>query len=635
MGAGPNGEKTMSRSSKKKGSPKRIIGTLLIFFALAGSIYFLITLLPESSPADMDISVLLVENDFSTSAKRQIHEAYRSVLEEEGIPFRISRPDELLSLSAQRVAETCPAIIFPDALAQILPRDITFWVTEYLRYGGSVAIVFDAGTKHFKNRFLKKTVFADLLGLNYLLYSNLENPDEAYLNAYIRFTDAESAQAFQYPPGKVDEENFVCGYSYGKLIYPVSRVQTEAGFSTADVRAEALAENGETFPVLVDKTKFGSHLLYVNLPLGHLKSRSDDLPMRAILRAFLFDLVHIPHLVNTPQGLGGLVFNWHIDWSEDWRALRFLIDGHFFPPGLRFSLHNTAGPFTDRPGDGLGFDACGRGRPLLKKVLPHGTLGSHGGWGHNWFASHIADGSFSEEQIETYVRKNNDCLESISGYPVTEYSAPNGLHPQPMMTRILERNGIEAYYYTGDSGSAPNRTFYEGEMVSERIIAFPVLPFGRNASFFEIKRAEIPPKALQEWFSSLIHFLIRTRSIRLIYSHPYDVEPYYPQEVKAFLLNLAAAVREKKMTMKPMTDYARFLQRFLKTATRFRSRSGGLDIEVRNPEGLQEITIAVPGDMKPAASISGVSTSRNEFYTYIHIQEHAQYKAISLSRDHR
>lgn len=625
----------MSRRSDKKGSLKKIIGIVLVFCAVTGSIFYLMTLLPEDSPTDKDITVLLVENDFSTSANRQIHEAYQSVLEEEGIPFRITRPDELLSLPARRVAETCPAIIFPDTLAQILPRDITFWVTEYLRYGGDVAIVFDAGTKHFKNRFLKQTVFSDLLGLNYLLYSTIENPNEAYLNAYIRFSDAGCAQAFQIPPGKVDEENFLCGYSYGKLIYPVSRVWTDPGFSAADVKAEAVAENGDTFPVLVDQTKFGSHLLYVNLPLGQLKSRSDDLPLRAIMRAFLFDKVRVPHLVNTPEGLGGLVFNWHIDWSEDWRALRFLIDGHFFPRGLRFSLHNTAGPFTDRPGDGLGFDACGRGRSLLKEVLPYGTLGSHGGWGHNWFASRIADGSFSEEQIETYVRKNNECLENVSGYPVTEYSAPNGLHPQPMMTRILERNGIEAYYYTGDSGSAPNRTFYQGEMVSDRLIAFPVLPFGKNASFFEINRAKIPAEALREWFDSLIRYLVGNRSIRLVYSHPYDVEPYYPREVKRFLLNLAAVVNEKKLTMRPMTEYARFLMRFLKTGVRFRFHSGGLIVEVKNPDGLQEITIAVPGKMELSAPVKGVSISRDEFYSYIHIQEHVEKKTIPLSRDLR
>jgi len=625
----------MSGRSGQKGAAKRAIKVALVVCALVSAIYYLITLLPKSSPTDQDITILLVENEFSTTVRKQIHDAYRSVLEEEGVPFRVTRPDELLSLPARQVAESCPAIVFPDTLAQILPRDITFWVTEYLRCGGNVAIVFDAGTRHFKNRFLKKTVFADLLGFNYLLYSTLEKPGEAYMNSYVRFRGTEASSLFQFPPGKTDADHFLCGYGYGKLIYPVSRVEFETGFSAADVQAEAVTEAGETFPVLVHKKVFGSSLLYVNLPLGHLKAMTDDLPMRAIMRTFLFDLVRIPHLVNTPDGIGGLVFNWHIDWSEDWRALRFLIDRGFFPPELRFSLHNTAGPFTNKPGDGLGFDACGRGRPLLEAILPHGTLGSHGGWGHNWFASRIADGTFGEAEIETYIRKNNNCLQGISGYPVSEYSAPNGLHPQPVVTRILERNGVEAYYYTGDSGSAPNRTFHQGEMVSERVIAFPVLPFGKNASFYEIDKAGIPAASLREWFSSIIRYLIETRSIRMIYSHPYDVEPYYPQEVKAFFTELAGVIREKKLSMKPMTDYARFLRRFLQTDTRFRLRPGGLDVEVENPLGLQGITIAVPGGGKLDSPARGVSLSRDDHYLYIHIEDHANRKVIPLSRSDR
>jgi peptidoglycan/xylan/chitin deacetylase (PgdA/CDA1 family) len=83
------------------------------------------------------------------------------------------------------------------------------------------------------------------------------------------------------------------------------------------------------------------------------------------------------------------------------------------------------------------------------------------------------------QSIEEYIAKNNRALEEITGYKIEEYSAPLGAHPQPLATQVLERLGMIAYYYCGDSGSAPNRTFSDGGMVSEHVVAFPVTNFGK------------------------------------------------------------------------------------------------------------------------------------------------------------
>lgn len=69
---------------------------------------------------------------------------------------------------------------------------------------------------------------------------------------------------------------------------------------------------------------------------------------------------------------------------------------------------------------------------------------------------------------------------------MTEYSAPIGVFPQPYNTKALDSMGVEVYYYTGDSGSSINRTFYNGEMVSEKVLAFPIVPSGLYASLGEM-----------------------------------------------------------------------------------------------------------------------------------------------------
>ena len=81
----------------------------------------------------------------------------------------------------------------------------------------------------------------------------------------------------------------------------------------------------------------------------------------------------------------------------------------------------------------------------------YGTIGSHGGWGHNWFAKNIEDGIFKEKEIRQYIVKNDECLEKITGYKIIEYSAPVGRR-SPLRTYILDDLGFIAYYSTGDTG---------------------------------------------------------------------------------------------------------------------------------------------------------------------------------------
>lgn len=572
------------------------------------------------------IEVLLAHHPALTEKNPCILEAYRSVLQEEGIPFRVIDVNELASLSPALLPGV-PAIILPDGINQVLPQRFGDWIEKYLEEGGSVLIGYDAGTKDRGDLYRDQAEFADLIGLNYILYN--QSPEYAHANGSLRFANRAAMERFEIPPGKTDQNLALVGYEYGTLMYPFARSVVTKDTGSRKILAYMVDGLDKKYPAIVE-TRYGKGTaLYVGFPLGYLKCYSDDLLLRASIRFFLFKSVKIPHLMSVPGGKGGVVMNWHIDSNTEWIYLPLLKKKGYFRDSIRSSLHITAGDYESEVGDGHGFDASGKGRKLVEMLLPYGAIGSHGGWGHDWFSSRVNSGEFGEKEIEAYISKNNRSLEEIAGYKIKEYSAPMGAHPQPMATRVLERLGMIAYYYTGDSGSVPNRTFSDGKRVSDHVIAFPVTNFGTVVSLDEIKRDKRTPLEVYRWMTGLVDFAAKNRVVRFIYSHPNDVK-YYPKTVWDFLDALTSYQEEGKIWVGTMTDYAEFLLKFLKTIYEFTYEGTVLKVHVRNPGGLRDITLAVPKHQfgKPAIDLRGGSFEEDENYFYLTIREEGLFEKV-------
>jgi hypothetical protein len=573
-----------------------------------------------------EIAVLMVYHPALKRKYPHILQAYESVLDEEGVPYEEIDAYMLLSLNVEDIIKSKPAIVFPDTISQILPEELKPWVQGYLRRGGSIAIVYDAGTRTQKGAFFERSLFSDIVKINYITYSRLGK--DAYTVGYVKMDHGGSSDFFQIPPGKIDDGLLLGGYAYGKLEYPIARNELLDGFNSEEIYATAVTKSKQKFPILVLKNYGRGNVLYVNLPLGHLKAHSDDLPLRAILRTFLFKVVKIPHLLNTRYGKGGLVINWHIDANVDWKSIPFMLEKGYFRKGIDYSIHITAGNFRDYPGDYLGFDACGKGRPFVQMILKYGSIGSHGGWAHNWFSNNILGDKFKERQIYEYIKKNNECLESITGYNIKEYSAPNGVHPQPMMTNALENLKILAYYYTGDTGSAPNRTFVNGKMISKKVIAFPIMPFGKSASLNEMKRSQKTEEEVKNWFFGNTDYVVANRTVRLIYSHPYDIV-YYPSGLQSFLDYAAGLMNKGMLEIKSMTYFAQFLLRFLKTEHQFEVKDANLIIKLINPEGLEGITVAIPKHSYKKPLSSDLLIQEDDDYYYLSVKGNNTEKSLS------
>lgn len=558
--------------------------------------------------------------------------AYESVLQEEGIPYQCIDVFQLLQTPVSELSARIPALLLPDGLLQNVPGNFGELLKAYLARGGNVGVIYDPGTKNQKGLFARQAGLGDIVGLNYLTSDKLGKAGLDY--GYLQFTSPEARDFLQFPDGKTNPALMLSGYRYGPLQYPLLRTEPIRPIPSSHIYAYGITASGRArFPLITLTGYLRGKVMYVGLPLGYLKANSDDLPLRAILRTFLFEVVKIPHLMNVAGGKGGIVINWHIDSSVEHPDFSPLQTHRLLRPELPYSFSITAGEFRDRPGDGLGFDAAGKGRPLVKYLERFGNIGSHGGWAHNWFYQNIENRKFTARQMETYIAKNNRTLAQITGVPVTEYAAPSGVHPQPVTTRILAALGIMAYYYTGDSGSGPNRTFFRGRMVSDRVMAFPVMPLGQAASLHEMQTLEHQTESeVARWLNGIADYTARHRTVRLFYSHPYDIQTY-PGAVTGFIDHVASLQRRRQLRAGTMTQFAGFLRRFLKTDYSFTLKQGQLVITLNNPEGLTDITIAVPRQSYRRYDKPGVTVEETPDYYYLTLTEAQQsQKQLFLDR---
>ncbi|MDP8257132.1 MAG: hypothetical protein P9M14_15400 [Candidatus Alcyoniella australis] len=616
---------------------RRVFISLIIIACVAVVILGMRTITEINQISDRaDLRVVLAYNSKSVEQYGYVLDAYSSVLLEEGVPFERLELNMLLSLNPVELPEHVPAIIFPDGACQSMVNAFEPWLERYTEAGGSVFLAFDAGTRTYSGDFRNNPLTMRLAGVDYLNYDELR--DDAFGLAHIRFRGELGRDRCQIPLGKVDEEQYMVGYGYGRLMYNAISSKLTPFSQGIEVLADSVFDNGRSCPA-VTLNRFGKGLaMWVNLPLGYVKAYGDDLPLRAMLRTFLFDEVHIPHLLSVPDGIGGLVINWHVDSNIEWDYMPILFEKGYLRPNMEYSIHITAGDFLDEPGDAQGFEADGGGLEFVRELAKHGAIGSHGGWGHNWFAFSIDRGVFGEKEIEENINRNSLCLENIVNYPIVEYSAPVGVHPQPLATQILERNNYVGYYYTGDTGSAPNRSFYDGKMVSERVLAFPVMPMGTSASLEEFGiKDDASESQVRQWLEQTAQFTMSNRCIRLIYSHPYNLfETYnghlYGPEFVSFFSEVEGLIDEGRIQVKSITTFARFLLRFYKTDYSFNIADRGMEVRLNNPEGLEQITVAIPRGQYARPVGDGLRILEDQQYYYAVIEDQGNEKVLNLNR---
>ncbi len=579
-----------------------------------------------------ELRVLVAYNPALTDEHGYVLDAYRSVLEEEGVPHETVDLYALRAASPEAVARTAPALVLPDGLCRRLHSSFDAWLSAYLDAGGALAVIYDAGIKSQTGGLLPRSYLAGHTGVQHVV----PGEEGGHAVGAVDFVDAEAAAYCGIPPGKLDDELRLTGYGYGVLEYPVarSRLETAPGEAPARVLAWAETADGGRHPAVTLRDR----ALYVNLPLGHLKAYADDLPLRALMRRFLVDVAGLPALVPSPGGVGAVVINWHVDFLDDRRAVEAMDAAGLLRPDVPGSFHVCAGPDVNAFGDGQGFDACGAGREPLRRLAAVGEIGSHGGWIHNLFAARVENGVWDADSIRTYVARNTDCLAEAAGRPVRVYSAPDGVHPQPLMTELLEDLGFDAYYYTGDSGSGPNRSFHEGARLSDRLVAFPVMPRGELASLAEMDdRLALPADSVLAWLEATTDYCVRERVTRLVYSHPYNLIKYthdldYRPAFRIWFDALAARQAEGGLAVRTMSECAAHLRRTWATEVRATIDGETVELSLVNPVGLEGVALRLSRARWTAETPPGCRRIDDETETILVVTEDLRELTVETTR---
>lgn len=382
----------------------------------------------------------------------------------------------------------------------------------------------------------------------------------------------------------------ISGYSYGYLDY--FSFVTQGSYTGTPLLTSP--DHG----LVAGSRQVGSgKVLFVNLPLGYFKAiGTDSAPLHGFLNLFARQQVQMPTMSVQPKGIGGLVYNWHIDDGDDLTAdTKFLLDSTSLLKRGPFSVHFTAGPDTVTLGDrrGMSLDTNTASQTQfqrLKNLSIQHELASHGGWNHDLFGL-----GANETNAATYLpwlELNFAAVERQYGKRTTEYSAPQGNNPT-WAVNWLDNRGIVGMYFVGDTGSAAVRSWRAGNRLSNKVWSFPLSPFEKYGTFEEFEEFGIPDTASGQWLLDLQNFVVNKRTNRMFYNHPPGARGHLPalNPLMTAADRLQAAGKFRWYTM---TQLAQFNERRLATTWSASSTFGFSTFTVTHPSSLADQTWLLP-----------------------------------------
>ena len=490
----------------------------------------------------------------------------------------------------------CAGVILPDSIHQQASDVFLGEVRDYVANGGNLMLVYDAATKSIQGFYPSdRSRLSDLAGVDYALYKNL---GDATIRSGDMTGTIQLMKQLGVPPGKffpflaptAASENTTSTqlrrYQYGNLEYP-------SFVTEGDYAGQVLLRSSAGIAAGYRKYKEG-RVLFVNLPLGYLKGDTDGLPLHTFLKYFAVRMLSLPHLLSVPDGVGGLVLNWHVDSNAAISALRELDSWTILQQGP-FSIDITAGPDTYAVGDNRGFNVLHNpvSQDFVHEYVGLGDeIGSHGGWIHNYFAAHVE--TDPPQNMAKFLDLNKDALEKVTGKRVVEYAAPNGDQPQ-WVTQWLESRGFVAYYFTGDAGLGPTQGYRAGQREGQNIWAFPMAQLDRAASFEEFSGEDISFDAIQQWLEALTGFVVDRREVRLLYFHPPGILPYH-EIIQKWLKETAQLKAQGSFRWYTMAQVANFLNLRKHVEWAFTERDGLATLKATNSESLAHDTWNLPAD---------------------------------------
>jgi hypothetical protein len=546
--------------------------------------------------------LLLVLPDGSAGDPVQI-QAWLDAAQELGYALETVSDSQLLRRAR---APQGSALILPDTLHRRMSDALITALRDRVRAGDSLMLVHDAGIADVNGHYREdRSRLSDLAGVDYGLYGELRTGMLREAEAWVL---PEQIGPLQIPPGKLvrgsedrphtralpapepEETLAVAGYIYGRLRYTSFVTRGHYDGTRLMTTADGSLVAGR-------RVVGAGQVLFVNLPLTLLKVRTDSLPLHTFLRYYADQVAAVAQFSPVPDGIGAVVMNWHVDDRKALPALQRAAEMGAFKQGP-YSIHFTAGPDVNTVGDGKGMDLAGNpeAQEWVRQLARNGhEIGSHGGWIHNWFGER-AD-KLDREVAAALIERNSAVISQLIGRPVREYSAPVGTHPS-WVTAWLRRREVRSYYFTGDTGMAPTRSYQDGQRPLPDIWTYPVLNFGHHASFEEAKWDNTPEADVAAWLADIDDFCADHRTIRLVYFHPVGLV-MYPQAFRQWLEHARTLTDRGRMRWTTMAAYSDFSNRRLRVRwsigePRDATRGTTQQLEAHHPQSLEGMTWLLP-----------------------------------------
>jgi len=558
-----------------------------------------------SESTSAHLLLLLPDSADTESPKVQV---WLDAIEEEGFLVSVMRDSEFLRPWTNRALFA--GVILPDQVHKEASDSLISTLGNYVENGGKLMLVYDAGIWSLKGRYSSdRSRFSALAGVNYAQYNTLQEKTTSWQPV---LASAQTLTALRFPPGKFHPYNMLVAQS-GKKFPAIDTTKTQvdkthsvSGYGTAlinyDIYQTSGQYNGEILlqsprgDIIAGQRQHGKGtVLYINLSLGYLKGRTDGLFLHSFLHYFANKIVQLPYLASVPAGIGGIVMNWHLDANVAFKSLKSIRDTGIYNQGP-YSIHITAGPDAHFVGDKAGLNVPGNKRiqNWIKDFKEKGyAVGSHGGWIHDRFGLHLT--KETSKEFENYLAKNKKALEKVVSKPVTEYSSPEGNHPE-WITDWLSKNGINAYYFTGNTGMAPTRSYRQGVLQHENVWSFPILPYRAMAGLEEFQDYKIKPRLVKNWLNLTSEFVANTYTTRLIYFHPRGAL-HYKSAIRSWLDKADKLQRQKRFRWYTMSEVATFLTTRTRVQWDFIVNQDIHSFSANHPENLNNMTWLLSADV--------------------------------------
>jgi hypothetical protein len=578
--------------------PKVVLAVALVLLPCTAAVFYHDQ--NRTSVSADTVSLLLPDSVNEKDLRVQV---WLDAAAEEGLHLQVVHDSELVDPMFQMKTA---GLIIPDQVHREANDAVIGALHRYVEQGGRLMIVYDACTWDLQDRYARHSSrLSDLVGVDYALYDRFGT--ESITSGTVWGTRA-AMQALAIPPGAymphktrrqstplrrvalhsgpapVDDREVLVGYLYGELDYP--SFQTSGAFGGRTLLQSA------TGLVAGENRHRAGDVLFVNLPIGYLVTRTDGMLLHSFLRYFVVGMLNMPCLASVPDGIGGLVMNWHIDAASALKPLAALRRAGIFNHGP-FSTDLTAGPDVDEfhDGKGLNLQNDAEARSWVQFLREHGDeVGSHGGWIHNYFGRNVSDAN--QNSFQQFLVLNKNAVEQASGHSISEYSAPMGNQPA-WVTRWLEKNNVIAYYFTGDAGMGPTRAYRDQGRDGDKIWAFPILHFGNQACLEEMRTESVSTSEVKNWLLNIADFTSQLHVARLVYSHPIGAVGYI-NALEAWFQHADELAADRRFRWYTMTQLAAFLNARQDVAWNISSNVGHLQLTAHHPHSLKNQAWMLP-----------------------------------------